>query len=158
MVKQEGRQTPWCLLITGLPNSGKSTLAYSLVQSRVRNALIIDGDRHREMQFLGRKLGFSKYDILENNAHVIKMARFAQDQNMNVVIAQIAPFLDQRKQLRKSLNNYYEVYCKCHDMTRKERPNFCNTELVYETGGYDLCIDTTKLSIEECLDIILKKW
>ena len=65
---------PWCLLLTGLPNSGKSTLAYLLVQKRIRNALVIDGDRHREMQFLDDELGFTDEDILKNNKHVIKLA------------------------------------------------------------------------------------
>jgi len=52
-------KTPFCLLLTGEPNSGKSTIAYALVQKRLRNCLIIDGDKHREMQFLGKQLGFT---------------------------------------------------------------------------------------------------
>lgn len=151
-------KTPWALLITGLPNSGKSTLAYELVQRKVRNALIIDGDRHREMQFLGKKLGFSKEDILENNAHVIKMAKFAQEQGMNAVIAQIAPYREQRSLLRNSLQNYYEVYCYCDENVRVNRPNFVGTELVYEAGGCNLWLNTSEYSIEESLDIILEKW
>jgi adenylylsulfate kinase-like enzyme len=149
-------KTPWALLLTGLPNSGKSTLAYTLIQSRIRNALVIDGDKHREMQFLGRELGFSKQDIMENNAHVIKVGQFVQEQNMNVVIAQIAPFVDQRKRLRNSLQNYLEVYCCCPDSIRKERPNFKDSELVYEEGGYDLVLNTHLLTIEECLNKIFK--
>lgn len=149
---------PWTLLITGLPNSGKSTLAYVLVQTKLRNALVIDGDRHREMQFLGRKLGFSKEDIMENNSHVIKMAQFAQEQNMNVVIAQIAPYIKQRKLLRESLQNYYEIYCYCPDAERKARPNFKDSSLVYEKGTYDLAINTHVLTVQECIDSILENW
>jgi len=151
-------KTPWALLITGLPNSGKSTLAYTLVQKRIRNALVIDGDKHREMQFLGKKLGFSKEDIMENNAHVIKMAQFAQEQDINVVIAQIAPYREQREKLRESLINYYEVYCVCSDADRKSRPNFKDSELVYEEGGCDLAIPTSLLTVEESVDRILECW
>ena len=151
-------KTPWSMLITGLPNSGKSTLAYALVQRKVRNALIIDGDRHREMQFLGKKLGFSKEDIMENNNHVIKMAKFAQEQDMNVVIAQIAPYREQRSLLRDSLQNYYEVFCYCNEGVREDRPNFLTTKLVYEEGGCNLWLNTAEYSIEESLDIILEKW
>jgi adenylylsulfate kinase-like enzyme len=149
---------PWALLITGLPNSGKSTLAYFLVQRIIRNALVIDGDKHREMQFLGKKLGFSKEDIMENNIHVIKMAQFAQEQNMNVVIAQIAPYRDQRKQLRKSLQNYYEVHCYCPDTERESRPNFKNSDLVYEGGTYDYAINTSLFTVEQSVGNILENW
>lgn len=148
----------WCLLLTGLPNSGKSTIAYYLVQARIRNALIIDGDRHREMQFLGKKLGFSKEDIMANTEHVIKLAKFAQEQHINVIISQIAPYLDQRKLMRDSLDNFYEVFCNCGDEVRKERPNFKHSKLIYEYGGYDLQINTDISPIEHCVDFIRQNW
>jgi len=90
------KDKPWVILLTGMPNAGKSTIAYDLVQNKLRNTLIIDGDRHRQMQFLGRKLGFTREDILLNTQHVVKMAEFAQDQKMNVLIAQITPYIEQR--------------------------------------------------------------
>lgn len=148
----------WCLLLTGLPNSGKSTLAYHLVQDSVRNALVIDGDRHREMQFLGKQLSFGKEDIMLNTEHVIKMARFAQAQGMNVLISQIAPYREQRKLMCNMLNNFYEVFCKCSDEARRTRPNFKHSDLVYEEGGHDLIIETDKWSIEECIKLIKANW
>ena len=148
----------WCLLLTGLPNSGKSTIAYHLVQARIRNALVIDGDRHREMQFLGKKLGFSKEDIMTNTEHVIKMAQFAQEQNINVIIAQIAPYLEQRRLMRNNLDGFYDVFCSCDDSIREKRPNFKNSDLIYEYGGHDLILHTDKNTIEECVEIIRQKW
>jgi len=146
----------WCLLLSGMPNSGKSTIAYHLVQKRVRNALIIDGDKHREMQFLGKKLGFSKEDIMENTQHVIKLAQFAQEQGMNVIIAQIAPFAEQRVLMGFVLDNFLSVFCSCSLKVRKERPNFKDSELVYERGQYDLRVNTDLDTIEECCDKVLK--
>lgn len=146
---------PWCLLLTGLPNSGKSTLAYHLVQARLRNALVIDGDKHREMQFLGRKLGFSREDIMENTKHVVKLARFAQEQGINVLIAQIAPYIEQRQLMREELKGFYEVFCKCSNAGRIARPNFKHSDLVYEEGIWDSVVDTEAFSIEECVGHIL---
>ena len=146
--------SPWCLLLYGMPNSGKSTIAYHLVQNRSRNALIIDGDKHREMQFLGKKLGFSKEDIMENTRHVIKLAQFAQEQGMNVIIAQITPYKDQRDLMRKILDNFTEVFCDSSLESRQMRPNFRDSELVFETGDPDLVLNTEE-PIEECCDKIL---
>ena len=147
----------WCLLLTGLPNSGKSTIAYHLVQARIRNALIIDGDRHREMQFLGVKHGFSKEDIMANTEHVIKLARFAQDQNINVIISQIAPYLEQREAMAK-LDNFYEIFCRCSNVGRSNRPNFKHSDLVYEQGNPDLIINTEINTAEECVKVIRREW
>ena len=145
----------WCLLLYGMPNSGKSTIAYHLVQDRLRNALIIDGDKHREMQFLGKKLGFSKEDIMENTRHVIKLAQFAQEQGMNVIIAQITPYKEQRDLMRKNLDNFKEVYCSCPPNIRQNRPNFKDSDLVFEVSEPDLVIDTDIYSVEECCGRIL---
>src|SRR5210317_999285 len=100
----------WTVLLTGMPNAGKSTIAYNLVQNKLRNTLIIDGDKHRQMQFLGEKLGFTREDILMNTHHVVKMAKFAQDQEMNVLIPQITPYIEQRILMGTHLDNFLEVY------------------------------------------------
>jgi len=148
-------ERPFALLLTGKPNSGKTTIAYALLQKQFRNCLIIDGDKHREMQFLG-ELGFSKEDILLNNEHVIKLARFAQDQGFNVIISQIAPYIEQRDNMRKSLKNFYEVYLNCTDIARASRPNYYSTELIYELSVPDLYLNTDIAKIDECVDMILE--
>ena len=146
----------WCILLTGLPNSGKSTIAYNLVQKRIRNALIIDGDKHREMQFLEKKLGFSREDILENTLHVVKMAQFAQEQGMNVIIAQIAPYKAHRDYMRENIDNFYEIYCRCSIQERASRPNFVHSDLIYEHDGtFDFLVNTGEYTIDECVEIIL---
>lgn len=146
----------FCLLLTGMPNAGKSTIAYELVQKRLRNCMIIDGDKHREMQFLNKKLGFSKEDIMENTAHVVKLAQFAMEQSINVVIAQIAPYRDQRILMSRELHDFFEVFLSCHPRDRETRPNYCDSDLAYEFGAPGLIIPTDSLTIEECVDAILK--
>jgi adenylylsulfate kinase-like enzyme len=146
----------WTILLTGMPNSGKSTIAYNLVQNKLRNTLIIDGDRHREMQFLGKKLGFSRQDILLNTHHVVKMARFAQDQEMNVLIAQITPFIEQRILMNNNLDNFMEVYCSCSKDIRRNRPNFRDSELIYEPShAPDLTVYTGTDFIDQCSTAIM---
>ncbi len=147
----------WAMLLTGMPNSGKSTIAYDLIQNELRNTLIIDGDRHRQMQFLGRKLGFNRQDIMDNTEHVIKMARFAQEQKMNVLIAQITPYIEQRNMMKKGLHNFIEIYCECSLETRSSRSNFRDSELIYELSeSPDLTIDTGILDVYDCSCNIMK--
>lgn len=147
----------WALLITGMPNCGKSTIAYHLVQNKLRNTLVIDGDKHRQMQFLGTQLTFSREDIMRNTEHVVKMARFAQDQDMNVLIPQITPYLEQRELMRSELDNFVEVYCDCPLEVRASRPNFRDSELVYEPSpNPDLIVNTSELLVGECVVEIMK--
>ena len=146
---------PFVLLLTGEPNCGKSTIAYELLQRGLRNCLVIDGDKHREMQFLGKKLGFTKEDILENNEHVIKLAKFAQEQGFNVIIPQIAPYLEQRQQIHYHLDNVLEIYLKCPKHVRSQRVNFKDSDLVYEEGGAQMTILTEVFPIHACAQMIL---
>ena len=145
---------PFALLLSGEPNCGKSTLAYHLVQKRLRNCLVIDGDKHREMQFLGEKLGFTRDDIMRNTDHVIKLARFAQDQGFNVLIPQITPYLEQRQAMSKVLDNYWEVFVYAPKEVRMKRPNFTDSELIYEYGVPDLIVNTAN-TIDTCVNEIL---
>ena len=145
----------WSILLTGMPNSGKSTIAYELVQRHVRNALVIDGDKHREMQFLGEQLYFSKQDIMRNNDHVIKMARFAQDQEFNVIIAQITPYVEQRDDMRKALDNFAEFYIECPKEVRSKRPNYKETDIKYEHGLPQYTLHHTN-SISVCASAVLR--
>ena len=149
-------KTPFVLLLTGEPNSGKSTIAYALVQNRLRNCLIIDGDKHREMQFLGKHLGFTREDIMINNDHVIKLATFAQDQGFNVIIPQIMPHKEQRQAFHNILDNVYEVCLRCPKEERQKRLNYRDSELVYELGVPDMELQTDQNTIEECVDKILE--
>jgi adenylylsulfate kinase-like enzyme len=149
-------KTPYCILLTGEPNCGKSTLAYHLLQGHLRNCLVIDGDAHRQAQFLGRQLGFSKKDIMENNEHVIKLAQFAQEQDFNVLIPQIAPYKAQREAMRERLINFTEVFLSASKSARRGRPNFKDTELRYEFGNPDLIVYTDSYPIAVCVEQIME--
>ena len=153
---ENSTKTPFVLLITGKPNSGKSTLAYELVQKHLRNVLIIDGDKHREQQFLGRKMGFTRDEIMQNNEHVIKLAQFCQEQGFNVIIAQICPFKEQRWEMRKRLQNFHEVLLHCRTDVRRSRPNYIESNLEYEYDRADLALLSDDMSIRDCVSSVLK--
>jgi len=92
---------------------------------------------------------------MENNDHVIKMARFAQDQGFNVIIPQIMPYKEQRQAMSDKLQSCLEVCLRCPKSEREKRLNYRDSELVYELGVPDLELQTDQYSIDECVDMIL---
>lgn len=145
---------PFCLLLTGMPRAGKSKISEALRTRRLRNAFVIDGDAFREAQFLGRPLGFSLEDILANTEVAIKLAKFAMDLEFSVLIAMIAPYYEQRRLFRERIQNFHEVYLQCPQEVRAQRPNYRETELVYQEGNPELIIETALYSLDECVEMV----
>mgnify|MGYP003949809657 CR=1 FL=1 len=98
--------------LTGMSGVGKTTLAES-VQQRLEAAgyrvMSIDGDSVRRTT--SRDLGFSKADILENNARIVE-ACAGQRTNADVILVPvIAPYESSRDAARRSLApGFSEIY------------------------------------------------
>jgi len=121
---------PYCLWIMGMPNSGKSTLAYHLLQKSLRNCIVIDGDRFRE--HITPELSFSRGGIIENNKSAIKIIKYLMSMDFNILVAMITPFQEIRDMARKEIENYIEVYAKCPKNVRRTRPNFMESAILFE--------------------------
>ncbi len=83
----------FCLWMTGLPGSGKSTISGELLVSlrnRGRDAFGLDGDVLR--LGLNRDLGFSDDDRSENIRRTAEVARLMVDAGLVVVVSLISPF------------------------------------------------------------------
>jgi len=146
--------TPYCIWFTGMPNSGKSTLVYHLLQKQLRNCIVIDGDKFRE--HITPELSFSREDILKNNKSAIKTIKYLMGQGFNVLVAMITPFQEIRDLARKEIDNYIEVFVCCPESVRKTRPSFMASEILYEVPlTEDITIQTDKESIEESTNRVL---
>ncbi len=93
--------------LTGNVGAGKTSLAY-LLKERL-NAVVLDGDELRAT--ISLDLGFSKKDRDEHNLRVAGLAKILHSQNMNVVVAVIAPFRETRKKITKMIDPYW-IYIK----------------------------------------------
>lgn len=102
------------LLLTGLPASGKSTLARALearLFARGGQCLVLDGDQLRSG--LNRDLGFSENDREENLRRAAEMAALLVDAGLVVILAMIAPLARHRQLLAERLGrDYREVWCR----------------------------------------------
>jgi adenylyl-sulfate kinase len=99
---------------TGLPSSGKSTLAELLAQDLSRRGLpveVLDGDEVR--QRLTRGLGFSKEDRDENIRRIAFVAKLLSRNNVCAITAAISPYRSARDEARGEIGRFAEVYVKC---------------------------------------------
>ncbi len=99
------------LWMTGLPCSGKTTIARKL-QEFVPNLAILDGDELRE--WLSPK-DFSKEGRNEHNRKVAHLAKLLMKHNVPVSVSLISPYFENRKSAREIIGdgNFIETYVKC---------------------------------------------
>jgi adenylylsulfate kinase len=100
--------------LTGLPASGKSTLAQAL-QERFRevkhNVEVLDGDAIRRT--ISNDLGFSREDRDENVRRIGNIAGLLASNGVTVIVAAVSPYRAARDLNRHDIENYLEVYCRC---------------------------------------------
>ncbi|MDT7044200.1 adenylyl-sulfate kinase [Candidatus Nitronereus thalassa] len=99
---------------TGLPCSGKSTLAHLLHDSLNGQGVpseIFDGDIVR--QRLTKGLGFSKEDRIENVQRIAFVANLLARHGVMAIVAAISPYQEARDQIRKEFQTYIEIFVDC---------------------------------------------
>ena len=153
------------LWMTGLPCSGKTTLAKKL-SDKISNLTILDGD---EVRAQSSSSDFSREGINKNNR---KVANLAKDASKPVCVSLISPFKENREDARKVIGDdkFIEVYIECSPsvceerdvkgMYKKARRNeikdFIGVNTNYEIPyNPDLILDTEKLSVEESVNKLL---
>ncbi len=110
------------LWFTGLPSSGKSTLARGVEEillERGMNVEVLDGDEVREN--LSKGLGFSKEDRDTNIRRIGFVARLLSRNGVVAITAAISPYRDVRDEMRRSIGRFVEVYVSCPIDVLKER-------------------------------------
>ncbi len=104
----------FCIWLTGLPCSGKTTIAKRLsemLQNQGFEVKIFDGDEVR--QTITKHLGFSKENRMENVLTVAKMAKeFITSGNDKIAICSlVSPYKDSRKKVREIFgDSFIEVF------------------------------------------------
>ncbi|RKX51929.1 MAG: adenylyl-sulfate kinase [Thermotoga sp.] len=112
LLKQKG-VVVW---LTGLPASGKSTIAREL-EWRLYNmgklAYVLDGDNIRHG--LNSDLGFSPEDRKENIRRIGEVAKLFADAGIITITSFISPYREDRERARSLLKEgeFIEVYLKC---------------------------------------------
>lgn len=101
--------------LTGLPSSGKSTLAAAVaeqLEARGREVEILDGDRIRAQ--LTADLGFSKDDRNENVRRIGWLALLLARHGVTVLVPVIAPYESARQAVRERHGDAGATYLEVH--------------------------------------------
>ena len=166
------KQQPKLIWFTGLPCSGKSTLANALevkLFSEGFSTYLLDGDNLRSG--INNDLGFSQEDRKENLRRVAEIAKMFLDAGLFVIAAFIAPLASDRSMVKAIVGeeNYFEIFvntpleeCEARDpkgLYKKARANeiknFTGVQMVYEIPVKpDLIIDNSNLKMAKNIDII----
>ena len=171
--KQLG-QSARTIWFTGLSGSGKSTLANELEKRLVamgKHTMLLDGDNVR--MGLNKNLGFREADRIENIRRIAEVSKLMNDAGLIVLTSFISPFAQDRQNAREIIGDAFtEVYvstpieeCERRDvkglykMARNgELDHFTGVTSPYEVPQHaDVVIDTSKYSVEECVDQILEQ-
>ena len=167
-------QKPAVLWFTGLSGAGKSTIA-NLVEKRLvrmnRHTFLLDGDNVRHG--LNKDLGFTQADRVENIRRIGEVAKLMTDAGLIVLTAFISPFRAERQMVRGMMapGEFIEIFvdtplaeAEARDVKglyKKARAgqlkNFTGIDSPYEPPtAAELRIDTTKMTPEEAVDLIVE--
>jgi len=164
-----------CIWFTGLSGSGKTTIAIALekeLNSRGKLTQILDGDNIRAG--INNNLGFSDSDRTENIRRIAEVAKLFVNCGVVTICCFVSP-TEEIRALAKSIigeNDFLELFvntpfdvCEKRDVkglyakARKgEIKNFTGISAPFEAPkNATIELDTSKLSVEESVELIVKK-
>jgi len=164
----------FCIWLTGLPSSGKSTIGNilkTMLEARGKKVTFLDGDVVRT--HLSKGLGFSKEDRIVNIKRVGFVASEIVKHDGVVICALVSPYRIARNAVRNMMpeGHFIEVFvdapvevCEMRDVKglyKKARQGlikgFTGVDDPYEPPeNPEVYVDTTKNTPEECATKILK--
>lgn len=109
--KQEKNNKGFVLWLTGLSQSGKSTIAdkvFEILKNQNCKVERLDGDVVRES--LTKDLGFSKDDRDENIRRIGFVCKLLSRNGVGVIASFISPYKQQREEIKIKVENYIEVF------------------------------------------------
>ncbi len=162
-----------CVWFTGLPCSGKTTVA-DLVADELRERGLkverLDGDIVRKS--LTRDLGFSKEDRDKNIERVTFVAKLLSRNGVAVLVAFVSPYRAARDNARRETTNFVEVFvdtpvelCEQRDvkgMYKKARAgqikDFTGVDDPYEVPlRPEIVLKTDQNTPQQCCVVVLRK-
>lgn len=171
MPKSEAAFVLW---LTGLPGSGKTTLA-GMLKTRLRDDFdipteLLDGDELRRR--LSPDLGFSKSDRALHVARVGYIAHLLSRNGVVTIVALISPFVSMREEARKLIQNFVEIWVKCPAETCIKRDpkglykqalsgnitNFTGIQDPYENPiSPEIVLETERIPPNECTNMVITR-
>lgn len=107
-------ETGWCVWVTGLPGSGKSTIAHALLE-KLRDggthAQIVSSDMLRKVVTPNPTYSEEERDIVYGT--VVLLAKLLTDNGVNVIIDATGNRRKYRERARQEIARFIEAYVRC---------------------------------------------
>lgn len=159
---------------TGLPSSGKSTLAHVVEEELYKRghlSYVLDGDNIRHG--LNKNLGFSPEDREENIRRIGEVAKLFANSGAITMTAFISPYHKDRDKARQLLEDgeFIEIFVKVSLEEAEQRDpkglykkarageikEFTGISAPYEEPlNPELVIDTNELDVEKSRDVVIR--
>lgn len=164
------RIEPFNLWFTGLPLSGKSTLADAVYDEMKKLDIPLERIDSKDIRDLIPNVGFSREDRHRHLTRVGHLIKTLQNNSVSAIASFITPYSETRKEIANMTNNYIEVYVKadletCISRDKKgiyekaksgELKNFTGISDDFEQPiNPDITINSETQSIEEATEIIV---
>jgi adenylylsulfate kinase len=165
------RIEPFNLWFTGLPLSGKTTIADAVFKELEKLQIPLERLDSKDIRDVVPNVGFSRKDRNKHMKRIGHLIKTLQNNSISTVASFVSPYKESRKAIREMVKNNIVVYVKAEIETCKKRDtkgkyekalkgeyqNFTGVNDVYEEPQYaEIIIDTDILSVDESTQIIIK--
>ena len=162
---------PFNLWFTGLPLSGKTTIADKVYEELEKLQIPIERIDAKDIRDLVPNIGFSREDRNRHMQRIGHLIKTLQNNSISTVASFVSPYRESRKAIREMVKNNIVVYLKadiasCEARDYKgvyvkaragELQNFSGINDVYEEPQHaEIVIDTDKMTADEAATEIVK--
>jgi adenylylsulfate kinase len=165
------RIEPFNLWFTGLPLSGKTTIADKVFKELEKLQIPLERIDSKDIRDLIPNIGYSRE---ERNQHMHRIGNLIctlQNNSISTVASFVSPYKESRKTIREMVKNNIVVHVKADVDTCKQRDykgayakalsgefkNFPGVDEVYEEPQHaEIVIDTQALSVDEAAAFIVE--
>lgn len=161
---------PFNIWFTGLPLSGKTTIADRVYEELEKLQIPIERLDAKDIRELIPNIGFSREDRNRHMHRIGHLIKTLQHNSISTISSFVSPYRESRKAIREMVQNNVVVYLKADIETCKRRDykdaykkalsgeykNFTGVSDTYEEPKHaEIVIDTDSVSVEESVKIIV---
>lgn len=162
---------PFNLWFTGLPLSGKTTIANKVYEELEKLDIPIERLDSKDVRDLIPDVGFTREDRNRHMHRIGHLIKTLQKNSISTVASFVSPYKESRRAIRDMVKNNIVVYvkadietCKSRDIKGKyekalrgEYQNFTGVSDIYEEPQRaEIVIDTDKVSVDEAVKVIIE--
>ena len=163
------RIEPFNLWFTGLPLSGKTTIADKVYEKLLKLDIPLERIDSKDIRELIPDVGYSREERNRHMKRIGHLIQTLQKNSISTVASFVSPYRESRKAIRQMVKNNIVVYVKADVETCKKRDykgvyekalkgeiqNFTGISDVYEEPQHaEIVIDTEKTDPDEAAEII----